>query len=199
MVANAAYIYIEVHQPVAELTKEAWDRSMTGLAWAPLSLAKAAMHHMPPGGRVIMISSGSSKIAQGDPMVPYAAGKAAMDAVSRNLGAAWGPTYGVTVNSISVGATDTDALQKGIETWGPGFEEMAKEFSLLKRIGSVEEVTNIVAFVASPQASWIIGEPYSHCRLSKAILRSYRQPNSGKWRRPFNAARLTDRKALHRH
>ena len=81
-----------------------------------------------------------------------------MDAVSRNLAAAWGMQYGVTVNSISVGATDTDATRGAVELWGSQFEEMAKSFSLLKRFGEAEEVAKIIAFVASPQASWIIGE-----------------------------------------
>ena len=158
MVANAAYVDVNGFPPVAEITKEKWDKVITGEAWAPLSLAQEVIHHMPPGGRIIMISSGSSKVASGDPMITYAAGKAAMDAVSRNLGAAWGPKYGVTVNSISVGPTDTDATQAAFKAWGAPAEQMMKDFTLLKRIGTADEVANIVAFVASPQASWIIGE-----------------------------------------
>lgn len=50
-----------------------------------------------------MLSSGSSKLAVSDPTIAYAAAKAAMDAVSRNLAAAWSVQYGITVNSISVG------------------------------------------------------------------------------------------------
>ena len=50
-----------------------------------------------------MISSGSSKMAVGDPTIAYSAAKAAMDAVSRNLAAAWSLQHGITVNSISVG------------------------------------------------------------------------------------------------
>ena len=50
-----------------------------------------------------MISSASSKLAVGDPTIAYAAAKAALDAVSRNLAAAWSVQYGITVNSISVG------------------------------------------------------------------------------------------------
>lgn len=66
--------------------------------------------------------------------------------------------FGVTVNTISVGATDTDAIKESVKQWGSQFEEMAKSFSLLKRFGEPDEVAKIIAFVASPQASWIIGE-----------------------------------------
>ena len=97
-----------------------------------------------------MISSGSSKIAGGDPTISYASAKAVMDVVSRNLAATWAVTHGVTVNSISVGPTDTDAMKAAYERYGPDFEKMTREFTLPKRIGRVEEVANGVAFVASP-------------------------------------------------
>ena len=158
MISNAAHVDITEFPPVATMTHEQWSGMITAEAWAPLSLAKEVIKHMPRGGRIIMMSSGSSKIAQGDPAIGYCAGKAAMDAVSRNLAVTWGVQYGVTVNSISVGSTNTDALQEGFKFMGSEFEKMATEISLLKRIGEVEEVANIVAFVASPQASWLVGE-----------------------------------------
>ena len=162
MVSNAAYIDASGYLPIADLTKENFDKFMTGDCWSSVSLAQNVIHHMPSGGRIIMISSGSSKVAMGDPTIAYAAAKAAMDAVSRNLAAAWAVKYGVTVNTISVGATDTDAVAQGIEAWGADFEKMISEFSLLKRVGKVEEVANIVAFVASPEASWICGKYYKN-------------------------------------
>ena len=43
-----------------------------------------------------------------------------------------------------------------------GFPEDLKklitEVAMLKRIGTVEEVANIVSFVASPEASWLTGK-----------------------------------------
>jgi len=105
-----------------------------------------------------MLSSGASKIPEnGDQLFSYSCGKAAMDAVSRNLASLWSIKYGVTVNSISVGATLTESLQMAMEMMGPEWKVMLENFSLLKRIGSVDEVAQIVAFVASPQASWITG------------------------------------------
>ena len=157
MVSNACYVDVTGMEPIADMTKDGWDKFMTGTAWAPTSLAKEVINFMPRGGRIILISSGSSKIAQGDPGIAYCAGKAAMDAVSRNLAASWGMKYGVTVNSISVGSTRTQALEQGFKLWGPEFEKMATDFSLLKRLGEVDEIANIVAFVASPEASWIVG------------------------------------------
>ena len=157
VVSNAAPVSTDKMIPALTMNKEDWDYMIQGNAWAPLSLAQAAVNHMTPGGRIIFISSGSSKIAFGDPSLAYAAGKAALDAVSRNLAAAWGIKYGITVNSISVGATLTDAMEQAFESWGDEHKRVVESFSLLKRIASVEEVADIIAFVASPQAQWIHG------------------------------------------
>lgn len=60
--------------------------------------------------------------------------------------------------SISrVGSTSIESFEEGMKFTGAGFRKFAEDFSLLRRIGEVEEVANIVAFVASPQASWIVG------------------------------------------
>jgi 3-oxoacyl-[acyl-carrier protein] reductase len=134
---------------------------ITGNAWAPLSLARSAIQYVPSGGRIIFISSGSSKFPGGDPFISYSASKAALDTISRNLAVAWGVKYGVTVNSISVGPTATDAMKEAVENGGPAFEEMISNVTLLKRIAHPQEVADIVAFVASPGASWITGMPSS--------------------------------------
>ena len=107
---------------------------------------------------MIFISSGSSRFPGGDPFIAYSASKAALDTISRNLAVAWGVKYGITVNSISVGPTATDAITEAIEKGGPAFEEMLSNVTLLKRIAQPQEVADIVAFVASPGASWITGE-----------------------------------------
>ena len=137
---------------------------ITANAWAPLVLAKSTIQHMPRGGRLIFISSGASRYPGGDPFISYSASKAALDTISRNLAVAWGIKYGVTDNSISVGPTATDATKEAVEKGGPAFEEMIRNVTLLKRIAEPQEVADIVAFVASPGASWITGK--SSKRLS---------------------------------
>jgi len=158
MVSNATLEDLENIQSAADLTHEKYTEWQTGTAWAPISLATAVIGHMPSGGRIIMISSVSSKMAMGDPFIPYAAGKAAMEAASKQLAAVYGPKNGVTVNTISVGPTDTDAMTATTDLMGgEAVRQFMAESSLLKRIASPEEIAGIIAFVASPQAGWITG------------------------------------------
>lgn len=145
------------------VSKADFDKFMFGNAWVPFELSEAVIPIMPQGGRIVMITSGASKTAMGKAVIPYAASKAAMDAVSRNLAMQYGASNGITVNSISVGATNTDALKnnagdgmEGVDY--DGFIQLVTALSTLHRVGEPEEVADIVAFVASPAAAWINGE-----------------------------------------
>ena len=92
----------------------------------------------------------------GDPNVGHCFSKAAMDSIAANLALVYGKDSKLTVNSIGVGATDTESL-RGADQRFPGYFQMAASMSPLNRVGTPEEVASIIAFVASPAASWING------------------------------------------
>jgi 3-oxoacyl-[acyl-carrier protein] reductase len=157
MVSNAGITDIKLLKPVASLTKEEWDMVMTAEAWAPLALAREAYERMSSDshGRIIFISGGQSRLAAGDPFVTSAMAKSALEAAARNLGRVYAQK-GVTVNSIGVGPTATETMVgPELEAANPGHKEMAASLPVLGRLGTMEEVAEIVAFVASPQASWM--------------------------------------------
>ena len=72
--------------------------------------------------------------------------------------------FGITVNNVLPGATDTERLQSIIKNksdktgWGADMvkEEMLKEIPM-NRFGKPEEIAAAVAFLASPAASYING------------------------------------------
>jgi 3-oxoacyl-[acyl-carrier protein] reductase len=160
IVNNAAHANAGVIQPVGTATKANFDALMLANCWNPVQLALHAIPHMPEGGRVIMISSIASKLANGDPTIGYGASKAALDSYVRGLAATYSAKHGITINGVAVGPTMTDSLREAMDApvaqlgW---FEKLKERASAARRIAEVEDIAGIVAFLASDEARWING------------------------------------------
>ncbi len=113
-------------------------------------------------GRIIFISS-ESAFNIPEEMIHYGMTKTAMNAVSRGLAELTKGTN-VTVNTVMPGPTASEGfgtfIQQLAETQHITLQEAEKDFfrtvrpsSLIQRIASVEEVANLVAYIASPRAS----------------------------------------------
>jgi NAD(P)-dependent dehydrogenase (short-subunit alcohol dehydrogenase family) len=117
-------------------------------------------------GRVIFISSESALNTPVE-MVHYGMTKTAQLAISRGLAKSVAGS-GVTVNAVLPGPTLSEGVAKmlkdEIETSGKPLETVAAAFvmahrpsSIIRRAATVEEVANMVVYVASPQASATTG------------------------------------------
>lgn len=157
-----------------------WTRFMETNVMSGVRLSRAWMPGMlkRDWGRIVFISS-ESGLQIPPEMIQYGVTKTAQLGLSRGLAELTAGT-GVTVNSVLPGPTRSDGvetfLQAMAERDGADLEATARDFvkqhrpsSLLQRFATVEEVANMVLYVASPQASATNG---AALRVDGGVVRS---------------------------
>ena len=134
-----------------ETTLEELDRLIDVNVRGTLVATQAALKHMKNGGRIIMIGSSVGERVLVPGLVPYSATKGAVkiftQALAREIG-----SRGITVNNVQPGPIDTE-LNPATGDWAVP----QKAATALNRYGNVNDIAAMVAFVASPDASYITG------------------------------------------
>ncbi len=117
-------------------------------------LTKAAIKTMFRARKGRIISIGSVVASSGNPgQANYAAAKAGIIGFSKSL-AAEVASRGITVNVVAPGFIDTDMTQSLPDAVRA---ELLKRIPA-KRLGNVDDIANLVSFLASDAASYITGE-----------------------------------------
>jgi NAD(P)-dependent dehydrogenase (short-subunit alcohol dehydrogenase family) len=151
-----------------DIPDEDWERFFATNVMSGVRLSRAYLQGMAAcgWGRVVFISS-ESALNIPAAMIHYGFSKTAQLSVARGLAKRMAGT-GVTVNAVLPGPTKSDGvaamLKDAAEKSGQTIDEVGNAFvrthrssSIIQRMATVEEVANMVVYVASPQASATTG------------------------------------------
>jgi NAD(P)-dependent dehydrogenase (short-subunit alcohol dehydrogenase family) len=155
----------------ASLTDENWynDWQLNFLAVVRLNKALLPTMIKQESGVIINISTGAAKQPIWEMTMSYSAAKAALNAYSKALANELGPK-GIRVNVVSPGVVETQLMLDFIDqiakssniTYEQAYKTVMDKVGVpMGRMSSSEEVAALVAFLASPQASYITGVNYS--------------------------------------
>lgn len=137
--------------PIDQIKFEDYERMIAVNVTGAFVATQEALRHMRNGGRIVHIGSSMTRFASFPGASLYTLTKGAISGFNRSLVRDLGPR-GITVNTVHPGPTDTDmnpadgAVAKIV---GPGIA--------VGRYGESAEIANVVAFLASPGASFVTG------------------------------------------
>ncbi|MFF0869179.1 SDR family NAD(P)-dependent oxidoreductase [Nonomuraea sp. NPDC003560] len=144
---------IGLSKPLAQETEEGYDRLFAVNVKGLFFLTRQVLPLIPDGGRIVNITSGAARIAYPEG-IAYAMTKGAVQVFTLALAKELGPR-GITVNNVAPGIIDTDVNAGWLSE--PGARAYAASRHALNRIGEPGEIADVVAFAASPAASFITG------------------------------------------
>ncbi len=134
-----------------ELTVEDVDRTLAVNVRAVLIAIRAALEHLPDGGRIITIGSNAADRVPRPGGTLYATSKSALSGMTKGLAHDLGPR-GITAVLVQPGPTDTDANPAD----GPRAAASVAR-TPLGRFGDPADVAEVVAFLAGPGGRHITG------------------------------------------
>ncbi|WP_068160790.1 SDR family NAD(P)-dependent oxidoreductase [Rhodococcus phenolicus] len=126
------------------------DINLNGSYWA----AQAAGRVMQPGSSIVNISSILGITTAGLPQAAYAASKAGVIGLTRDLAQQWGARKGIRVNSIAPGFFATEMTDE----YPDGYIEGMKSRIVLGRTGDPAELAATLVWLVSDAAGYVTGQ-----------------------------------------
>jgi NAD(P)-dependent dehydrogenase (short-subunit alcohol dehydrogenase family) len=125
------------------------DVNLNGCHW----MACAAARAMDGSGSIVNVSSMMALTTAGTPQAGYAASKAGLLGLTRDLAQEWTGRRGIRVNAVAPGYFATEMTQDHTDA----IEQLLRRVPA-RRMGQPEELAAAVLFLASDASSYITGE-----------------------------------------
>lgn len=145
-------------QPLTDTTVEMYEKTHNINVRGPLFLVKESLPHLQEYGRIVNISSVAARLGYPGSSA-YASSKAALESLSR----VWATELAdknITSNSVNPGPVLTDMAKSQGQDFIDGLQK-STERAAFHRFGTVEEIANIVGFLAGPESQWVTGDVLS--------------------------------------
>jgi 3-oxoacyl-[acyl-carrier protein] reductase len=140
-----------VAKPFVEISSEEFERVFALNARGVFFVLKEAALRIADGGSIVNISS-SATLTRRPGSALQSASKAVGEQLATVLAKELGPR-GITVNSVSPGATNTESFVAPAD-----MIELLKKQTPLGRIAEPEDIAGVVAFLVGPDGRWITGQ-----------------------------------------
>ena len=143
---------------IDDVTEDKWDQVLALNLSAPFHTAKAmaGMMKQKGWGRIVNISSGAGRSNSRSRVIPYAAAKAGLLGLTRQLAVDLAP-HGVNVNAIAPGAIATEP-NSNWKNMPPDQQRDAFLTIPIGRFGESHELASAIAFLCSDDASYVVGQ-----------------------------------------
>ena len=160
LVNNAGGVVGQVHQPLEEITEEAWQAVFNANLQTTFLCTRSVLAGMKARGwgRIVNISSGAGRSVSLTGIQAYASAKAAQIAFTRQMAYELG-SFGITVNCIAPGfILSNPSTIKQWESYGKDGQEKIISGIATRRLGEPADIANGVLFFASETSSWVTGQ-----------------------------------------
>ncbi|MEU8238084.1 SDR family oxidoreductase [Actinoplanes missouriensis] len=139
--------------PASRETPEAFASVLRVNLAGPFWMAQACAPHMPHGSSIVNVASVLAHIAPPFPQAAYAASKAGVLGLTRDLAQEWSARKGIRVNALCPGYFASEMTANDDEQ----LRATVARNSMLGRFGEQAELDGALLFLASPASSYVTG------------------------------------------
>lgn len=130
------------------------DVNLMGAYW----MAQECARRMEPGSSIVNVASTLAFIAPPAPQAAYAASKAGLVGVTRDLSAQWAGRNGIRVNALAPGYVRTEMTE---DVPSEMLDAFIGARSPLNRLGEPTEIAAAMLFLASPASGYVTGSTFA--------------------------------------